>query len=39
MTVFGTDQGSSTIIRKILDWKRSNISMFDVVAAPQSCIP
>jgi hypothetical protein len=39
MTVFGTYQGASTIMRKTLDWKRSGISMFEVEAAHHSCIP
>jgi hypothetical protein len=38
-TVFGTYQGASTIMRKAFDWKRSRISMFEVEAVPQSCIP
>jgi hypothetical protein len=32
-------QGASTIVRKALDWKRSIISMLEVEAIPQSCIP
>jgi hypothetical protein len=33
------NQGASTIMRKALDWKRSRISMSEVEAVPQSCIP
>jgi hypothetical protein len=32
-------QGASTIMRKAFDWKRSRISMLEVEAVPQSCIP
>jgi hypothetical protein len=39
ITVFGTYQGVSTIMRKTLAWKRSRISMFEVEAAPHNCIP
>jgi hypothetical protein len=39
ITVFGTYQGSSTIMRKAFDWKCSRISMLEVEAVPQSCIP
>jgi hypothetical protein len=39
ITVFGTYQGASTIMRKAFDWKRSRISMLEVEAVPQSCIP
>jgi hypothetical protein len=39
ITIFGTYQGVSTIMRKTLDWKRSRISMFEVEAIPHSCIP
>jgi hypothetical protein len=39
MTVFGTYQGASTIMRKTFDWKRSRISLSEVEAVPQSCIP
>jgi hypothetical protein len=39
MTVFGTYQGASTIMRKTLDWKRSRIFTFEVEAVPHSCIP
>jgi hypothetical protein len=36
---FGTYQGASTIMRKAFDWKRSRISVLEVEAVPQSCIP
>jgi hypothetical protein len=36
ITVFGTCQGASTIMRKAFDWKRSTISMLEVEAVPQS---
>jgi hypothetical protein len=39
ITVFGTYQGASTIMLKAFDWKRSRISMLEVEAVPQSCIP
>jgi hypothetical protein len=39
MTIFGTYQGASTIMRKAYDWKRSRISMLKVEAVPQSWIP
>jgi hypothetical protein len=39
ITVFGTYQGESTIVRKTLDWKRSRIAMLEAEAVPQSCIP
>jgi hypothetical protein len=32
ITVFGTYQGASTIMRKAFDWKRSIISMLEVEA-------
>jgi hypothetical protein len=38
-TVLGTYQGASTIMRKVFDWKRTRISMLEVGAVPQSCIP
>jgi hypothetical protein len=38
MTVFGTYQGASTIVRKASDWNRSRISIFEVETVPQSCI-
>jgi hypothetical protein len=38
-TVFGTYQGVSTIMRKAFGWKRSMMSMLEVEAVPQSCIP
>jgi hypothetical protein len=37
--LFGTYQGASTIVRKAFDWKHSRISMLEVDAVPQSCIP
>jgi hypothetical protein len=39
ITVFGTYQGASTIMRKAFEWKFSRISMLEVEAIPQSCIP
>jgi hypothetical protein len=39
ITVFGTYLGASTIMRKASDWKLSRISMFEVEAVPQCCIP
>jgi hypothetical protein len=39
MTVLGTYQVASIIMRKAFDWKRSRISMFEVEDVPQSCIP
>jgi hypothetical protein len=39
ITVFGTYQGASTIMRKAPDWKRSRIPMLEVEAGPQSSIP
>jgi hypothetical protein len=39
ITIFGTYQGASTIMHKAFDWKRSRISMLEVEAVPQSCIP
>jgi hypothetical protein len=38
ITVFGTYQGESTIMRKTLDGKRSGISVYEVEAVPQSRI-
>jgi hypothetical protein len=35
----GTYHGASTIMHKTLDWNRSRISMFEVEAVLQSCIP
>jgi hypothetical protein len=32
-------QGASTIMRKAFDWNLSKISMLEVEAVPQSCIP
>jgi hypothetical protein len=37
--VLGTYQGASTIARKAFDLKRSRISMLEVEAVPQNCIP
>jgi hypothetical protein len=39
ITVFGMYQGASTNMHKAFDWKRSRISMLEVEAIPQSCIP
>jgi hypothetical protein len=39
ITVFGTYQGVSTIMRKAFGWKRYSISMLEVEAIPHSCIP
>jgi hypothetical protein len=39
MTVFSTYQHASTIMRKAFDWKRSRISLLEVEAILQSCIP
>jgi hypothetical protein len=39
ITVFGTYQGASTVMRKTFNWKRYRISMLEVEAVPQSCIP
>jgi hypothetical protein len=39
ITVFGTYQGASSRMRKASDWKRSRISILEVEAVPQSCIP
>jgi hypothetical protein len=39
MSELGTYHGASTIMRKTLDWNHSRISMFEVEAVPQSCIP
>jgi hypothetical protein len=39
MSELGTYQGASTIMRKTLDWNISRISMMEVEAVPQSCIP
>jgi hypothetical protein len=32
-------QGTFTIKRKVFDWKCSRISVLEVEAVPQSCIP
>jgi hypothetical protein len=37
MSVLGTYQGASTIMRKAFDWNLSRISMLEVEAVPQSC--
>jgi hypothetical protein len=39
ITVFGTYEGALTIVRKVFDWKRSRISMLELEAVLQSCIP
>jgi hypothetical protein len=39
MAEFDTHQGASTISRKTLDWKRSEISMSEFDAVPQSWMP
>jgi hypothetical protein len=39
MTVFGTYQGASDIMRKASGWKRSRISMSELEAVPQRCNP
>jgi hypothetical protein len=39
MTEFDTYQGASTISRKISEWKRSKISMFELDVVPQSWMP
>jgi hypothetical protein len=39
MSESGTYHGASTMMRKTLDWNRSRISMLEVEAVPQSCIP
>jgi hypothetical protein len=39
ITVFGTCQGASTIMRKAFGWKHSRISMLEMEAIPQSSIP
>jgi hypothetical protein len=38
ITVFGTYQGMSTVMHKILDWKRSRISVFEVEAIHPVCL-
>jgi hypothetical protein len=38
ITVFGTYQRASTIMREAFDWKRSRMCMLEVEAVPQSCI-
>jgi hypothetical protein len=37
MTLFGTNQGASTIISKAFYWERSSISMFEMETLAQSC--
>jgi hypothetical protein len=37
ITVFGTYQGASTIMRKAFDWKRSRISVLEVEAVKSVC--
>jgi hypothetical protein len=32
-------QGASTIMHNVFNWKRSKISMLEVEAIPQNCIP
>jgi hypothetical protein len=39
ITLFGTNQDASTIMHRSFDWKLSRISMFEMEAVPQSCIP
>jgi hypothetical protein len=39
ITIFGTYHGVSVIMRRAFDWKRSSVSILDVDAVPQSCIP
>lgn len=39
MTLFGTYQGTPTIVHKALDLKRFRISAVEVKAVPHSCIP
>jgi hypothetical protein len=39
MSELGTYHGASTMMRKTLDWNRSRISMLEVEAVPQNCIP
>jgi hypothetical protein len=39
MTVFGMYQGAFITMHKASDWECSRISMFEVKAVPQSCIP
>jgi hypothetical protein len=38
ITVLGTYEDASTIMRKAFDWKRSRDSMLKVEAVSQSCI-
>jgi hypothetical protein len=39
MSELGTYHGASTVMRMTLDWNRSRVSMLEVEAVPQSCIP
>jgi hypothetical protein len=39
MSKLGMYHGASTMMRKILDWNNSRISMLEVEAVPQICIP
>jgi hypothetical protein len=39
MRGLGTYQGASTIMRKAFDWNLTRISMLEVEAVPQSCMP
>jgi hypothetical protein len=39
ITVFGTYQGASNIVRNAFDWKRSRISVLEVEGVPWNCIP
>jgi hypothetical protein len=38
-TLFNMYQSASTIMCKAFDWKHSRISLLEVEAIPQSCIP
>jgi hypothetical protein len=38
MFVFGTYQGTSTVMHKTSDWNSFKIFIFEVEAAPHSCI-
>jgi hypothetical protein len=39
ITIFSTYPGTSTIMRKAFNWKRSRISMLEVEAGPLSYVP
>jgi hypothetical protein len=39
MSVLGTYQSASTFMRKAFDWNLSRISILQVEAVPQSCMP